>query len=308
VVVNIAEGDHLGQYDILTREDMFKVKRTPVDVVLPTGSAVLNAADPLVCDMARLCAGSVIYFALDPELPVMCDHRAAGERWVSVRDGAILLGTGTEETPVLPLTLVPATHGGRVAFQVENVLAAVAAAWSLGVSMEVIQSGLQSFQGNLETDPARFNVLEISGRTLVVMDARNRSALAAVGSALDQFPHHRRTAVYSVEEDRRDAEIQSQAELLGELFDQIVLCEIESGVERPIGQVASLMTSALANCRRARHVHTVLNWADAVDLAWQDTARGEMLVVQSSAIPETVDKIRALTGAGNLIAGPSRRP
>jgi len=29
-------------------DDMFTVKRTPVDVVLPTGCAVLNANDPLV--------------------------------------------------------------------------------------------------------------------------------------------------------------------------------------------------------------------------------------------------------------------
>ena len=65
VVTNIGEGDHLGLDDVLTAEDLIKVKRTIVDVVLPTGWAVLNAADPLVAGMADACRGGVIYFARD---------------------------------------------------------------------------------------------------------------------------------------------------------------------------------------------------------------------------------------------------
>src|SRR5262249_43003557 len=52
VVTNIGEGDHLGLADIETPERLAYVKRTLVDVVAPTGSAVLNAADPLVAAMA----------------------------------------------------------------------------------------------------------------------------------------------------------------------------------------------------------------------------------------------------------------
>ena len=43
-------------------EQMFKVLRTQVDVVLPEGAAVLNARDPRVVEMAPLCDGEVIFF------------------------------------------------------------------------------------------------------------------------------------------------------------------------------------------------------------------------------------------------------
>ena len=46
VVTNIATADHLGQWDINTPEDMFKVKRSAVDVVLPTGAAVQPRMGP----------------------------------------------------------------------------------------------------------------------------------------------------------------------------------------------------------------------------------------------------------------------
>ena len=71
-----------------TVDDMFTVKRSPVDVVLPTGYAVLNAGDPLVAKMAPLCAGSVIFFAQDGTHPTLQQHRGQGKRAVFVRDGS----------------------------------------------------------------------------------------------------------------------------------------------------------------------------------------------------------------------------
>ena len=94
VVTNIGEGDHLGLENILSAEDLIKVKRTIVDVVLPDGWAVLNAADPLVAGMASASRGGVIYFALDGEHPAVRQHLAEGKRAVFVRDGSIMLAEG----------------------------------------------------------------------------------------------------------------------------------------------------------------------------------------------------------------------
>ena len=78
VVMNIGEGDHLGLAEMHTPEDLIKVKRVPVDVVLPDGYAVLKADDPLVAGMAEFCKGKVIYFARDPSDPVLSAHRRGG--------------------------------------------------------------------------------------------------------------------------------------------------------------------------------------------------------------------------------------
>lgn len=296
IVTNIGEADHLGKSYIHTPADMFKVKRTPVDVVLPTGTAVLNADDPLVLDMAVLSAGSVTLFSTDPANAAVEKHRLEGKRAVIVRDGHVVLCTGAQETPLIGLFDLPCTHGGRVGFQVENVLAATAATWALGISPKTIVAGLQGFQGNLIDNPGRFNVLQSAEKTLILTDGRNFSALVALVDALDGFSEQKRSIVYSAEEDRRDVDIARQGTLLGEKFDRVVLCEVDEAAHRPKGEVIRILRSGMAESCRAREVLEIHDWSLAVDAAWNCLGRGELLVVQAASIARTVRKVQALMG------------
>lgn len=296
IVTNIATADHLGLSDLHTPEDMFKVKRSGVDVVLPTGTAVLNAEDPLVVQMAGLSAGSVTFFSLNPDHEVVRQHCQAGKRAVVLRNGDITLIEGDTATPLIAAEEIPCTHGGRVQFQIANVLAAVAAAWHLGIPQATIRQALMSFQGNLVDNPCRCSVLQGGDKTLVVTDGRNESALEAVIAAIGNFPHKARSIVYSAEGDRRDQDILRQAELLGTAFDCVFLCEIDGGQDRPAGEVLQLLRRGMANATRTQEIYEVPDWGTAVDQAWKHLNRGELLVVQSSTIPRTVRKIQSLVG------------
>ena len=296
IVTNIGEGDHLGQQFIDSPREMFKVKRTPVDVVMPTGTAVLNATDPLVVEMKELSAGSVTFFAIDPLHPIIQEHRANGKRVVFVGHGHVVLSEGNSETQLVSLLDLPCTHGGRVGFQIENVLAAAAAGWALGLPLPDIRTGLQSFQGNLQDDPARFNVLESAEKTIVVMDGRNLSALRAVIAAIDDFPHTRRSAIYSAEEDRRDIDIVAQGEQLGAAFDRVILCEIEKGNGRAAGDVTKLLRSGVEKGERVKQISEVRDWTQAVDLGWRELQPGELLLIQSSTVSKTVKKLQSMLG------------
>lgn len=149
VVTNIDQADLLPEYYIDGPEQMFNVLRTQVDVVLPHGVAVLNARDPLVVRMAPLCDGDVIFFGLDPEIPALAEHRAQGKRAAFVRDGHIVLATGNDEVRLAEIATIPLTSGGRVGLQVENVLAAIGAAWALGISPELIRAGIETFDARV---------------------------------------------------------------------------------------------------------------------------------------------------------------
>ena len=83
----------------------------------------------------------MIFYALDEHNAVMAEHRARGERVVFARDGRIVLAEGQNETPLLELAkMKPSTVKHP-----ENVLAAVAAAWALGVPSDLICGGLRAF-------------------------------------------------------------------------------------------------------------------------------------------------------------------
>src|SRR5690606_11170810 len=127
-----------------------EVKQVIVQHVATRGAAVLNAEDPLVVAMADVCPGSVVYFGNSARQPVLAEHRTEGGR-VVYRDGdQIVAAEGGLEVRI-DLAGVPVTRGGVVPFQAENVMAAVAAGWSLGIDWDVVRRALAGFVSDAAT-------------------------------------------------------------------------------------------------------------------------------------------------------------
>ncbi|KFI06892.1 cyanophycin synthetase [Massilia sp. BSC265] len=131
----------VAEFHIKDQDALRNVIRSQVDVVLPEGTAVLNAANEAVAALAELSDGRVIFYALDEHHPVMAAHRASGERVVFVRGNRITLAEGSEETALLDLAKIPPATVKHP----DSVLAAVAAAWALGVPSDLICGGLRAF-------------------------------------------------------------------------------------------------------------------------------------------------------------------
>jgi len=147
VVTDMDGIEDVAEFYIRDDDAMRNVIRSQVDVILPSGVAVLNADNERVAALAELSDGGVIFYALDEHNPVLAAHRAAGERTVFARDGRIVLAAGAQETSLVALSAMkPAT----VKYP-QNVLAAVAAAWALGVSSDLICGGLRAFDATPAT-------------------------------------------------------------------------------------------------------------------------------------------------------------
>jgi cyanophycin synthetase len=144
VVTDLDDHSQLGEFYIRDADQMSNVMRTQIDVIVPSGYAVLNADNPDVVEMADLCDGKVIFYGLSQDLPAIIEHRAKGERVVFLRDNSIVLAEGAEEMALLPLSALKPSK----AAQPSSVMAAVAAAWALDISPELIGAGLRSFDSN----------------------------------------------------------------------------------------------------------------------------------------------------------------
>lgn len=149
VVTDMDGAENLAEFDIQTREQMTKVLRTQVDVVLDGGAAVLNAADPQVADLAPLCDGDVVLYAQDASLPAIVEHRARDHgRAVVVRNNRVVLATGSAEH-VLG-TLSELTFGrNAIVPDTDALLAAVGAAWALDIAPDLIGAGIKTFEPEL---------------------------------------------------------------------------------------------------------------------------------------------------------------
>lgn len=144
VVTDLEGVEALAAHDVHDADQLLKVLRTQVDVVLAEGAAVLNAADPRIAGLAGLCDGSVLLYAADGRNAELVRHRAAGGRAVFLgeEDGCVLCdGSSSTLLPRLrPLAAdAPALAPGTL-------LAAVAAAWALGIDADLIAAGVQTFE------------------------------------------------------------------------------------------------------------------------------------------------------------------
>jgi cyanophycin synthetase len=292
VVTNIGEGDHLGLNEIHTAEALAKVKRCIVDVVPPNGTSVLNANDPHCVAMAPYSAGKIRYFALDGNHPVIVRHRNVGGQAIFVRDNTIIVAEGPREEAFMSLNRVPLTRGGTVSFHVENTLAAIAAALALKVPADVIRARAESFAADMDKVPARFNVLEIQGATVIVDYGHNADALAALIPVMDKFPHQRRTCVYSTAGDRRDADMTRQGELLGNAFDQVILYEDHYLRGRAEGEIIRLFREGVEKGQRVQQIDEIRGADAAVAFALRGAKPGDLLLVQADTVDETVQFIR----------------
>ncbi|MDQ8033853.1 cyanophycin synthetase [Bordetella genomosp. 1] len=297
IVTNIGAGDHLGLGYISTVEDLAVVKRVIVQYVKSTGMAVLNAADPIVAEMASACPGEVTYFAQDRNHPLIATHRAQGKRVVYRDGGNIVAAQGTQEVS-LPLAAIPLTRNGAITFQVENAMACVAAAWALGLDWQVVRTGLASFVNDAATAPGRFNVFDYKGATLIADYGHNPDAILALVQAVQAMPAKRLSVVISGAGDRRDEDLTRQTEILGDVFDDVILYEDQCQRGRSDGEVLALLRQGLNNAKRASHIEEIRGEFIAIDRALARLNPGDLCLILVDQVEEALAHIAARV-AGN---------
>ena len=147
VVMAMPGASGLDDLYITANDQLPNIVRTQVDVVLPQGAAVLNADDAEVLELANYSDGQVILYSLDADSPSVAAHRSRKCRAVLARGNDIVLATGGDETVLLSLSApdFSSLASDLPADVRPHVLAAVAAAWALGVPTSLIRGGLLRF-------------------------------------------------------------------------------------------------------------------------------------------------------------------
>ena len=290
VVTNIGSGDHLGLNYITTVEDLAVLKRVIVQNVSEHGFAVLNAVDPIVAGMAATCRGKVIFFGADRGHPVIATHLAQGCRTVYVEDGHVVAAEG-KDVHRIALAEVPITRNGAIGFQVENVMASVAAAWGVGISWDAIRLGLKTFANDSDNAPGRFNVFDYKGATLIADYGHNPDAILALVQAVETMPARRRAVVISGAGDRRDQDITQQTEILGRAFDDVILYEDQCQRGRTDGEVVALLRSGLNGAPRTSHVQEIYGEFLAIDTAMARLQPGDLCLILVDQVEDALAHI-----------------
>jgi cyanophycin synthetase len=263
VVTNFGSSDHLG-YTAMDRDRMALVERCGVDMVLPSGTAVLNADDATVLEMAAKCKGKVLLFGQDHAASALVAHRAQGERTLSLREDRIVFSVGEKLAHEAPCPCQVSRN------DLENLLASVGALWALNVEpsecVELVRRELFRSRGS------RVQWADLDGKLVAVGVCRNPSAIEALVQSAAGISG-RRIALWShVPADWSIEHAQAVGRLLGASFDRVELAHA-AGNNGGSDTAGTLKT---ADAPSAEH-------AGAVRLALSDSVREG----QKAALKET---------------------
>ncbi|HYU83210.1 MAG TPA: cyanophycin synthetase, partial [Kribbellaceae bacterium] len=189
--------------------------------------------------------------------------------------------------------LLPATFGGRAMLNVQNVMAAAAAAFAAGAPLHDIRQGLRTFSTSYYLSPGRLNEIDVDGRTVIVDYCHNAPAMRMLGDFVDRLgdalgassesARPSRIGVVATAGDRRDADIRELGEAAAQHFDVVIVREDERLRGRPAGEVAELVATgvreAMDDGARCRRVETVLDEIDAVRHALSRSNPGDLVVL-----------------------------
>jgi UDP-N-acetylmuramyl tripeptide synthase len=301
VVTNIS-ADHLGEYGITDVEALADCKMLVTRAVGPSGHVVLNAEDPRIVARSQALAAPITWFATNPAHPVVTQHLAQGGRAAFAEDGWLMLAEGAQRRRILPVADAPITFGGAARHNVANALAALAAAWSLGVDEVALAHGLHSFQGSSVDNPGRANVFHLGTVTALVDFAHNADGLQALVDLAAGLPARRRLILVGQAGDRSDDEIRELAGIAWRLApDLVVTKEIPSKLRgRALGEVPAVVSAELLRLGASQEqLIYAVDEPTAVRLALEWARPGDLLVLLiHSHQAATLARLQALAADG----------
>jgi cyanophycin synthetase len=288
VVLNVS-ADHLGLGDIDTIEQMARVKAVVAESVRPDGYAVLNADDPLVAAMVETLKSQVVYFSMDPNSAIVQRHCQQGGMAAIYDAGYLCMRQGDLTLRIASAKDVPITMKGMAPFMIANALAACAAAYCQGVSIEQIQTALATFTASVSQTPGRMNLFDMGAYHALIDYAHNPASYEALGGFVRNWPGEC-IGVVGGPGDRRDEDFILLGKLSAEMFDKIIVKEDDDTRGRPRGDAADLISKGLAQAQTDGltefQYETILDETTAIKTAL-DRASSDSLVV---ILPESVSR------------------
>lgn len=290
VVLNIA-ADHLGIGGINSVEELAQVKAVVAEAVMPSGYAVLNADDELVVKMAKNIKANIAYFSRKPDNPVIVQHCSRNGISAVEENGMIKICEGSHSFDIAETKEVPVTLGGRAGFMTENVLAAVLAAYTTGIEIDIIREGVKTFRPSTEQTPGRLNFYKFEDFELMIDFAHNPAGMQAIKSFLDNVDAHPKIGIVGAVGDRRDEDLVEIGRVAGSMFDEIIIRQDKDLRGRTAEEITSLVKKGISEVNPSLPVTRIDNEVDAMMHAIKNVKKGTFITLLSDKVMDAIAAI-----------------
>jgi cyanophycin synthetase len=295
LITNIAE-DHLGDFGSQTLKELLEVKWIVSRAVETSGCLILNADDELLVGKSKEYPGTIVWFTLNADNPVVRKHVSSGGLAFVLSESELQRIDGVSDDVICSSTDIPITLSGAASHNTANALAAAAMTHCLRFSLEDIRAGLTSM--SQDENPGRSNVYSISGFRVLVDFAHNPAAMQALFNMARALPAKRRLLAFAQAGDRTDAQIRELAQSAWSIgLDAIVVSELEKYARgRAKGEVFALIRDELINCgAREDQIQYYIEETESLDAALDWAEPGDLVIMLAlgarGAIHEKLERL-----------------
>jgi cyanophycin synthetase len=293
IVTNIA-ADHLGLKDIMTLEDLARVKSVVVESVRPGGYAILNADDDHVYNMRRGLSCKIALFSMDENNPRIREHCEAGGLAAIAENGFITISKGTWKIRVAKIVNIPLTFAGKAIFMIQNILPVVMASYIQGFGNEDIKAALETFIPSHAQTPGRMNVFNFQKFTVIIDYAHNPAGLQALGKFLEKVEETPKVGIITGVGDRRDEDIKALGAISGKIFDQIIIRQDKHLRGRQDTEIVELLEQGIRESNPEIPVKVIFKEVEAIEFAIKNAIPGSYIVICSDVVAQAVEAVMRL--------------
>jgi cyanophycin synthetase len=296
IITNVAE-DHLGLNDIHTLEQLAEVKAVLSKIVQPKGYVILNADDDRVYSMKDNASGRVALFSLHADNIRIQRHCEAGGLAAYYEGGYIIIRSANKLILVEEVENIPLTFGGKAKFNIANILGAVLAAYTTGISMPAIRCTLRSIRSTFDQTPGRLNFIECEDHTVLLDYAHNPHGLRALGEFVKELPATKKIGIIAGVGDRRNEDLIAMGREAGKIFDELMIRMDEDLRGRTEFEIVSLIRSGIMETAPHKPIAHFKTEREACDYAMDAHAPGALIVLLVENVQQVYERVMQIKHA-----------
>ncbi len=299
IVTNVTS-DHLGIKGIDSLDKMARLKSVAPESVNSGGYAVLNADDERVYAMKENLSCNTVLFSMDAANPRLLRHRNSGGICTVCDGQQVIIWDGAKTYAIEHVNNMPLSFKGRAGFMIENILAAVAAAYTQKIALPEIRKALKNFMPSAEQTPGRMNIFSFTDYDVMIDYAHNAAGLSGIKKFLDRSSYRQTVGIVAAIGDRRREDNLELGRLSAEIFDEVIIREDNDLRGREPGELTEILKQGIVNSSFKPEIKTIVNEKAALLHAMKNALPGTLIILCTEKIPEVLALMKQMQAKHKL--------
>lgn len=276
ILTNITE-DHLGIDGVETMEELCDVKSLVMESIKDSGYAVVNADDEWSLKVLDKIKVPIIFFSKNKDNKYIRNNIDKGIAAVYIKDEAIFVSNRGTEYCIDNLKDIPLTVGGKLEYNIENLMASCAALVALNIDYCIITKCFKEFNIDGKDNKGRFNVFDYDGKSIILDYGHNYNGYKRVIDAIKNISHNRIIGVIGIPGDRSNDSMKRIGRLCSDNMDVIIIKEDKEKRGRDDGEVSRIIEEGVRT-GECNDIYIVNDELEALKRAIEISDNGDMII------------------------------